>query len=159
LYIEEKTHDEYDKKMEKQLLQLKAEGINSVAFGDIFLEDLKTYREERLAEVNMNAIFPLWKKNTSKLAQQFIDEGFKTHICSIDTAKIPKDLIGVDFSESFLADLPNSIDPCGENGEFHSFCYDGPIFKSKINFTKNGIVTKKYTHNKQDYHYLFSDIS
>ena len=158
LYIEEKTHDEYDLKMKEMLLKFKSEGIQTVAFGDIFLEDLRTYREERLAEVDMKALFPLWKKDTKILSQQFIDEGFKTHICSIDTAKMPKHLIGIDYSNSFLCQLPKEIDPCGENGEFHSFCYDGPIYKKPIDFQTNGIVTKIYKHNHQEYHYLFSDI-
>lgn len=159
LYIEEKTHDEYEQKMKSLLEGLKKEGINMVAFGDIFLEDLKEYRESKLAEVGMSAIFPLWKKDTRKLASQFIDEGFKTHICSIDTSKIPENLIGIDFSQSFINQLPQEIDPCGENGEFHSFCYDGPIYNTPILFKQNGIASKTYTHNNQDYHYLFSDVS
>lgn len=159
LYLEEKTHDEYDVKMKQILLKFKEEGITKVAFGDIFLEDLKEYREKRLSEVEMTAIFPLWKKKTDQLSQSFIKEGFKTHICSIDTSKIPKNLIGVDYSFSFLNQLPKEIDPCGENGEFHSFCYDGPIFKYKIPFKKNKIVEKTYKHDNNEYHYLFSDIS
>ena len=159
LYIEEKTHDEYDIKMKEMLLKFKAEGIKSVAFGDIFLEDLKEYRENRLAEVEMEAIFPLWKKDTTDLSLEFIKNEFKTHICSIDLSKIPKKLIGADYSVQFLNQLPPEIDPCGENGEFHSFCYTGPIFKEEIDFNKNGIVTKTYSHNGDDFHYLFSDLS
>lgn len=159
MYMEEKTHDEYDQKMKEVLLKFKSEKIQTVAFGDIFLEDLKKYREDRLAEVGMKALFPLWKRNTTLLAQNFIDEGFKTHICSIDTAKIPEELIGKDYSNAFLNQLPKNIDPCGENGEFHSFCYDGPIYKKSIEFQKNGIVKKNYTHDKDVYYYLFSDLS
>jgi uncharacterized protein (TIGR00290 family) len=159
LYIEEKTHKEYEQKMKETLLLFKNEGINKVAFGDIFLEDLKIYREEKMEKVGMQAIFPLWKQETSFLANQFIKEGFKTHICSIDISKIPKDLIGVDYSELFLKELPLDVDPCGENGEFHSFCYDGPIYKKPVVFQKNGIVKKTYSYDNQDYYYLFSDIS
>ena len=159
LYIEEKTHDEYDIKMKELLLQLKAKGIQTVAFGDIFLEDLKVYRETRLAEVAMKALFPLWKKDTKSLALAFLKNGFKTHICSIDTGKVPENLVGIDYSTSFLDQLPSNVDPCGENGEFHSFCYEGPIFKDKIAIRKNGIVTKSYSHNGQEFHYLFSDLS
>ena len=158
MYIEEKTHDEYEQKMKELLLNLKKEGIHKVAFGDIFLEDLRAYRENKLKEVEMTALFPLWNKNTKSLAQQFINSGFKTHLCSIDTSKIPEELIGVDYSNGFLTKLPKTIDPCGENGEFHTFCYDGPIFKNPVLFTKNRIVSKTYTHNKQDFRYLFSDI-
>jgi len=159
LYIEEKTHDEYDVKMKEILLRFKSDGITKVVFGDIFLEDLKLYREKRLAEVDMKALFPLWKINTEELAGRFINEGFKTHICSIDTSKIPKHLIGTDFSKIFLNQLNSDIDPCGENGEFHSFCYDGPIFKNAIPFQKNGTVSKTYQHDNKNYEYLFSDIS
>jgi uncharacterized protein (TIGR00290 family) len=159
LYINEKTHDEYELKMKELLLQLKAEGINTVAFGDIFLEDLKAYRESQLAEVEMKAFFPLWKKDTTSLSLAFLKNGFKTHICSIDTGKVPENLVGVDYSTSFLEQLPKNVDPCGENGEFHSFCYEGPIFKKKISIHKNGIVPKKYAHNGQEFHYLFSDLS
>jgi diphthamide synthase (EF-2-diphthine--ammonia ligase) len=140
------------------LLKMKAEGIHKVAFGDLFLEDLKAYRENKLAEVGMKALFPLWKKDTTALSLAFLKDGFKTHICCIDTAKIPKKLIGVNYSISFLDQLPKTVDPCGENGEFHSFCFEGPIFKKKISFNKNGTVTKKYSHNGLEFHYLFSDI-
>lgn len=159
IYIEEKTHDEYDIKMRDTLLKFKQEGINTVAFGDIFLEDLKLYRENRLAEVNMDAYFPLWGNNTKLLANEFIKEGFKTHICSIDISKISKNLVGVDYSEDFLNKLSLEIDPCGENGEFHSFCYSGPIFNEKIEFNVNGIVSKEYKHNNKVSTYHFSDIS
>ena len=159
LYIEEKTHDEYDIKMKETLLKLKKEGINIIAFGDIFLEDLKTYREKRLDEVEMEALFPLWRKNTNKLAHQFIADGFKTHICSIDLSKISKKLVSIDYSIDFLDQLNNEIDPCGENGEFHSFCYDGPIFNNPIVFQENGTILKTYKHNNKSYEYLFSDIS
>lgn len=159
LYIEEKTHDEYDIKMKETLLLFKSEGINTIAFGDIFLEDLKEYREKRLAEIDMNALFPLWGKNTKVLANQFITDGFKTRICSIDTSKISKDLVGVDFSSTFLKQLNKEIDPCGENGEFHSFCYAGAIFKNIVKFKQHGTVSKTYTHENNSYEYLFIDIS
>jgi len=159
IYIEEKTHDEYDIKMKETLLTFKSEGINIMAFGDIFLEDLKEYREKRLAEVEMKALFPLWGKDTKDLAKQFITDGFKTHICSIDASKLSKDLVGIDFSNSFLNLIDNEIDHCGENGEFHSFCYDGAIFKEVVTFQQHGTVSKTYTHDNNSYEYLFSDIS
>jgi len=159
MYIQEKTHDEYENKMRALLEEVKKEGITKVAFGDIFLEDLKKYRENKLAEVNMSAVFPLWKKNTSQLALDFINEGFKTHICSIDISKVPEHLIAVDYSKTFLDDLPENVDPCGENGEFHTFCYDGPIYNKPVAFTANGVVNKTYKHENKDYVYLFSDVS
>jgi uncharacterized protein (TIGR00290 family) len=159
LYIEDKSHQEYDEKMKELLLSLKEEGINKVAFGDIFLNDLKEYRENKLAEINMEALFPLWMENTYELAFKFINLDFKTHICSVDTSKIPKNLIGIDYSEDFIKQLPREVDPCGENGEFHSFCYDGPIFKSAIPFKINGVIEKTYHHDNEEYHYLFSEIT
>ena len=158
LYIEEKTHEEYDIKMKETLLRFKTEEINTIAFGDIYLEDLKKYRESRLAEVDMKGLFPLWKKNTKNLSVQFINDGFKTHICSIDASKIPNELVGIDYSIDFLNQLDDKIDPCGENGEFHSFCYDGGIFENPIQFKKNGVTSKTYEHDNKSYKYLFSDI-
>lgn len=159
MYIKESSHEEYNIKMKEMLLTFKTEGVSKVAFGDIFLEDLKQYREDKLAEVNMKGIFPLWKRNTKDLAKEFINKGFKSHICSIDTSKVPNKLIEVDFSEDFLSELPNEIDPCGENGEFHSFCYEGPIFNTSIQFKQNGTTRQSYKHNGQEHIYLFSDIS
>lgn len=158
LYIEEKTHGEYEGKMKTLLLKLKQEGINKVAFGDIFLEDLKQYREDRLAEVDMQALFPLWNRKTSILAKDFMRKGFKTHICSIDLSKLPKELVGIQYSDDFLTELPTDVDPCGENGEFHSFCFDGPIFSKPVKFMSQGIVKKEYMHNNTIFYYLFSDL-
>lgn len=158
MYIKESTHEEYNLKMEEMLLSFKAEGIHKVAFGDIFLEDLKQYREDKLAEVDMQGIFPLWKRNTKELALEFISKGFKSHVCSVDASKIPSNLVGVDFSADFLNKLPNEIDACGENGEFHSYCYDGPLFNNRIDFIINGISEQKYEYNNNVFIYLFSDL-
>jgi uncharacterized protein (TIGR00290 family) len=159
MYISEKTHDDYEKKMRAILEEFKKEGIQKVAFGDIFLDDLKKYREDKMMEIGMKAVFPLWKKKTKLLAQQFINEGFKTHVCCIDISKIPENLVGIDYSESFLRQLPKNVDPCGENGEFHTFCFDGPIYNTTVEFKKNGIVSKSYKTKDSNYDYLFSDIS
>ncbi len=158
MYLEEKTNEAYETKMKALLLEAKAEGINTVAFGDIFLEDLREYREERLKEVEMDAIFPLWNKSTKKLATDFIKNGFRTHVCSIDNSKIPEHLIGKDFSLDFLKQLPKNIDPCGENGEFHTFCYEGPIFRYPIRFDVNPPLVKTYEMADKTYEYTFSDI-
>lgn len=159
LYIEEKTHNEYENKMRDFLTKMKGEGIHQVAFGDIFLEDLKQYREQKLAEVEMKGIFPLWKENTEELAHYFIDQGFKTHICSIDNSLIPKHLIAVDYTYEFLNQLPDNVDPCGEYGEFHTFCYDGPIFSNPVKFKVSSPTLKTYQHNGKVYEYTFSDLT
>lgn len=159
LYIQEKTHNEYENKMRDFLTEMKAESIHQVAFGDIFLEDLKQYREQKLAEVEMKGIFPLWKENTKELAQYFIDQDFKTHICSIDNSLMPKHLIAVDYTYEFLNQLPDNVDPCGEYGEFHTFCYDGPIFSNPVKFKVSTPTLKTYNHNEKVYEYTFSDLT
>ena len=159
IYIKESSYEEYNIKMKEMLLTFKAEGIAKVAFGDIFLEDLKQYRLDKLAEVKMQGIFPLWKRNTNKLALEFINEGFKSHICSIDASKVPNHLVGTTFSQKFINDLPKEIDPCGENGEFHSYCYDGPLFDNRIDFKINGVSKQEYEYNDIVSTFIFSDIS
>ncbi|TXB65884.1 adenine nucleotide alpha hydrolase [Vicingus serpentipes] len=158
IYIEEKTHDEYEIKMRAFLEEMKAEGIQKVAFGDIFLEDLKKYREDKLTEVEMEGVFPLWKIKTTEMAQYFIDNHFKTHICAIDNSKIPTHLIANNYNQTFLDSLPADVDPCGENGEFHTFCYDGPIFKTPVKFKVNTPTLKTYEHDGKTYEYTFSDL-
>jgi len=135
IFISEKSsNEEYEAKMKEKLTSYKSRGILSVVFGDIFLEDLKKYREENLSKIGMKAIFPIWKQDTTKLAGRFIDSGFKAVITCVDTNVLDKNFAGRIFDKEFLSDLPPSIDPCGENGEFHSFVFDGPVFKKKISF-------------------------
>jgi uncharacterized protein (TIGR00290 family) len=136
------SNEEYEAKMREVLIKYRDGGVLSVAFGDIFLDDLKKYREDKLSLVGMKGIFPLWKRNTTNLAQTFINLGFKTVITCVDSKVLDKKFCGRDYDDEFLADLPDGIDPCGENGEFHSFVYDGPIFKEKIIFTKGDIVLR-----------------
>jgi uncharacterized protein (TIGR00290 family) len=159
IYIKEDSSSDYENQMKKMLLLLKEEGINKIAFGDIFLEDLKAYRESKLAEVSMIAIFPLWKRNTKSISHQFIKEGFRTVTCCINPSIVPPSFIGLDFDQNFLNNLPDSVDPCGENGEFHSFCYAGPIFNERIDFTINGSVEHIYEHNNERHPYLFAKIT
>jgi uncharacterized protein (TIGR00290 family) len=128
------TNDEYEKQMETVLLQAKSEGISQVIFGDIFLEDLKIYREKNLAKVGLTAVFPLWKMDTKKLIQDFVDQQFKAIICCINDGYLGEEWLGREIDQSFIEQLPANIDPCGENGEYHTFCYAGPIFKNKIIF-------------------------
>jgi len=115
------TNEEYEIKMEEKLSVFKHQGVSSVVIGDIFLEDLRKYREEKLAEIEMTGIFPIWKRDTTELAHKFIELGFKAIITCIDSKVLPKKFVGRDFDHAFLSELPSNIDPCGENGEFHSF--------------------------------------
>ena len=123
------SNEDYEKQMGEMLLKYKKRRISLVGFGDIFLEDLRKYREEKLAEVGMKAIFPIWKRKTTDLAHEFIRAGFKAVISCVDTKLLDASFAGREFNEKFLSDLPASVDPCGENGEFHSFVQAGPIFK------------------------------
>lgn len=149
MYVNEGSYDEYERKMEELLLAAKAEGISTVIFGDIFLEDLRKYREENLAKVKMNAVFPLWKRDTRELVNTFISLGYKTITCCVDDTFLSQDMVGIEINEQFLAALPDTVDCCGENGEFHTFCFDGPIFKTPVTFNVGEKVYKpieiKYT--------------
>ncbi len=127
---------EYEGELLKTLKRHRDNGVFSVVFGDIFLEDVRKYRERILEKAGMNGIFPLWKKGTKELAQKFINLGFKAIITSIDSNVLGKDFVGREYDEQFLSDLPADVDPCGENGEFHSFVYDGPMFHESVAFTK-----------------------
>lgn len=133
---------EYESELLKTLKRHRDNGVFSVVFGDIFLEDVKKYRERILAKAGMNGIFPLWKRGTKDLARTFINLGFKAIITSIDSNVLGKSFAGREYDEQFLSDLPANVDPCGENGEFHSFVYDGPLFCERIGFKKGEIVLR-----------------
>ncbi len=134
VWIEDASYANYETQMEATLQIAKSEGILTVAFGDIFLEDIRSYREANLDKIGMKALFPLWNKNTLKLANEFIEKKFRTITCCTDDIILGETFLGKEFNSSFLAELPNDCDPCGENGEFHTFCFDGPIFKNPIAF-------------------------
>lgn len=134
----------YETMMGTALKSLKDEGFNHAAYGDLFLEDLKTYREKQMAEYGFKAIFPLWQKDSKTLLKEFIDQGFKAILVCVDAKKLDGSFAGRLIDESFLADLPESVDPCGENGEYHTFCYDGPIFKKPIPFRLGERVYREY---------------
>ncbi len=129
------TNSEYERQMEMILLEVKLEGIYHVIFGDIFLEDLRLYRENNLAKVGMTAVFPLWKMDTKWMVNDFLLKEFKTITCCVNDAYLNESWVGKEIDQQFIDDLPEEVDPCGENGEFHTFCYEGPIFKKKITFS------------------------
>jgi len=136
------SNEEYESKMKEALLRYKNAGVHSVVFGDIFLQDVRKYREENLSKIGMNGVFPIWRRNTTALAHTFIDLGFKAVTICIDSNVLDKRFAARDFDKQFLSELPPTVDPCGENGEFHSFVYDGPIFKENILFKKGEIVLR-----------------
>ena len=129
------SDEEYEAKMREILTRLKQEGVSSVAFGDIFLEGVRKYREDNLAKLGMKGIFPLWGRDTAELTRSFINLGFQAIITCIDSLVLDRKFLGRVLDERFLSEAPAGIDPGGENGEFHSFVFDGPIFKKGIGFT------------------------
>ena len=135
----EPTNKEYERKMAEALLSFKAEGITRVAFGDIFLEDLKQYRDRQLASIGMTGIYPIWKQDSRSLIERFVRDGFRAALVCVDLQALPERFLGRDIDASFLADLPQGVDPCGENGEYHSFVYEGPIFRNPIPIRRGDI--------------------
>ncbi|MFC5284624.1 diphthine--ammonia ligase [Pedobacter alpinus] len=136
----------YDNIMRNHLEKLKAEGVTHSIFGDIFLEDLKKYREDKLAEVGLKAIFPLWKGETTLLINEFLELGFKTVIaCTQERLGF---LVGEEIDRNLIATFPKDIDVCGENGEFHTFAFDGPIFKNPIKYLLGEKIYKAYAAPK-----------
>jgi uncharacterized protein (TIGR00290 family) len=133
---------EYEDKLLKTLKRYRGLGVSSVVFGDLFLEDIRQYRENILSKAGMNGVFPLWKKDTKQLARKFINLGFKAVITSVDSRVLGKDFAGREYDEKFLSDLPATVDPCGENGEFHTFVYNGPVFYEKVDFKKGELTLK-----------------
>ena len=128
------SNEEYQQKMSASLLAHQARGVAGCAFGDIFLEDLKRWREENLARVGMRGIFPIWKNDSRELIREFFALNFRTVICCVNDAYLDETAVGRDIDEEFIRSLPENVDPCGENGEFHSFAYAGPIFKQPVKF-------------------------
>src|SRR6266478_2014682 len=128
------SNEEYQHKMSACLLAHKARGVTACAFGDIFLEDLKRWREENLAKAGLRGIFPIWKIDSRELIREFFALGFGTAICCVNDAYLGEDAVGRNLDADFIASLPPEVDPCGENGEFHSFAFDGPIFKQPVKF-------------------------
>jgi uncharacterized protein (TIGR00290 family) len=153
----------YETVMTEAIEALKSEGISDCIFGDIFLEDLRIYREQKLQEVLITAHFPLWKRDTRELVREFIDLGFKTIVVCVDSSKLGEEFAGRIIDHQFLADLPENVDPCGENGEFHTFVFDGPIFQKPIRFEIGEKVLKTYTtkHTEgenTEYGFWFQDL-
>jgi uncharacterized protein (TIGR00290 family) len=141
IFISKNASDkDYKSQMVSILQKYESNGVRSVVFGDMFLEDVRKYREENLSKISMTGLFPLWKKDTFQLAKQFIKLGFKSIVTCIDSKRLSKDFVGRMFDKEFLSALPSNVDPMGENGEFHSFVFDGPLFKRRVKFELGEIV-------------------
>ena len=138
----ETSIEEYESRMEIALTRFQQDGVSSVVFGDIFLEGIRKYREEKLSQIGMTGLFPLWERRSADLAHAFIDLGFKAVVTCVDPKVLDKAFAGRLIDERFLAELPVNVDPSGENGEFHSFVFEGPIFKERIPCTVGEVVLR-----------------
>ena len=128
------SNEEYEAQMEATLRRYQAQGVNVIAFGDIFLEDVRQYRQNNLAKLGVLGLFPLWQKDSRELVRSFITLGFKAAITCVDTKVLDAHFAGRMIDETLLTEFPEGVDACGENGEFHSFVFDGPIFKKPVQF-------------------------
>ncbi len=136
------TNEEYESAMGEAMARAKADGITAVTFGDLFLEDVRRYREEKLAGAGMAALFPLWKLDTSLLAREMIRAGLRAYVTCLDPRQLSPSFAGRSFDDKFLDDLPAGVDLCGERGEFHTFVYAGPMFSAPIPVEVGETVTR-----------------
>jgi uncharacterized protein (TIGR00290 family) len=136
------SDEEYRRRMETAMRRHYDRGCRTVVFGDIYLQGVREYRETSLDSVGMKALFPLWNRDSSALSRGFIETGFQAVATCVDTQALPRSFAGRNYDDSFIAELPPGADPCGENGEFHTFTFDGPIFKRTIQFIKGEVVLR-----------------
>jgi len=136
------TNAQYEAAMGKFVDESKRHGIECMAFGDLFLADIKEYREAKLAGTGIAPLFPLWLMPTDRLATEMIANGLRAVVTCVDPQHLPLSFAGREFNEQFLADLPNDVDPCGERGEFHTFAFDGPMFEKPVGIQKGEVVER-----------------
>lgn len=138
------TNADYEARMAAALVGARADGVDTVVFGDLYLQDIRSYREERMARVGMRTEFPLWKRDTRQLAHAMLDAGVRAVLTCVDPKQVPRELAGRQFDAALLADLAKleGVDPCGENGEFHTFAYAGPALREPIAVRAGAIVER-----------------
>lgn len=137
------SNEDYEARMQAALLEYKAAGITKVVFGDLFLEEIRAYRDRMLAAIGMAAIYPLWGRDTRQLAEEFIADYFRATLVCVDPRKLDPSFAGRAFDRTLLRDLPGNVDPCGENGEFHTFVFDGPILRNPIRIRPGPTVSRQ----------------
>ena len=138
------SNDEYEAKMCTALTALRGSftGLDTVVFGDLFLADIRSYRDRMLGAIGMKGLFPLWLRDTRALAEEFVQLGYGAVLVCVDTAQLPREFAGREFDASLLHDLPPGVDPCGENGEFHTFVYAGPGLRRPIEHARGAVVLR-----------------
>ncbi len=137
------TNEIYEQRMQAVLEKYHRKGVSAAAFGDLFLEDIRAYREERMGRIGMRCIFPVWGKPTAEYAAQFVNLGFRAIVACVDTMAIGREFAGREYDRDFIRELPAGVDPCGENGEFHTFVYDGPIFSRPVQVQRGEKVLRE----------------
>ncbi|WP_421382155.1 ATP-binding protein [Bacillus salacetis] len=136
------SNEEYEESMRAALGSLSKQGIDTMAFGDIFLKDIKAYREDQMKKTTLEPVFPLWGDATENLSREFINKGYKAVLICVDCSQLDSSFLGREYDEDLLRDLPDGIDPCGENGEFHTFVYDGPLFEKAVDYQLKDTVER-----------------
>jgi uncharacterized protein (TIGR00290 family) len=136
------SNADYEAAMREALAQARRKGVTAVAFGDLFLQDVRSYREERLRPTGLEALFPLWQSPTGELARAMLAAGLKARITCVDPKQLDPAFVGRELDAQLLDELPASVDPCGERGEFHTFCYDGPMFREPIPVAVGPVVER-----------------
>ena len=136
------SNEVYEQAMAAACASAVAQGVTAIAFGDLFLEDVRKYREDRLRGTGLEPMFPLWGRNTRELISEMLDGGLRARIVCVDPAKLPADFAGRDLDHELVRRMPTGVDPCAENGEFHTFTYAGPMFSEAIPFEGGEVVTR-----------------
>jgi uncharacterized protein (TIGR00290 family) len=136
------SNDEYEAAMAAAIGRARGDGVTAVAFGDLFLEDVRRYREDRMRGSGLTPLFPIWGIPTDALARRMVGAGLRARLTCIDPKKLPASFAGRDFGAALLDDLPPGVDPCGERGEFHSFAYDGPMFRHPVAIQTGDVVER-----------------
>jgi uncharacterized protein (TIGR00290 family) len=144
------TNEQYESRLRAVLEEYARQGVRQVAFGDLFLEDIREYRETSLGKLGMRGLYPVWQRDTKQLARSFVDEGFRAVVVCVDLRALDRSFAGRVIDREFLGDLPPGVDPCGENGEFHTFVFDGPGFQQPVGFVRGGL--------SEDLPFLFCDV-
>ena len=136
------SNDEYEARTKEAFLEYKAAGITKAAFGDLFLEDIRVYRDRLMTSIGMTALYPVWGLDTRELARDFVRDGFSAVLVCVDPRVLDKSFVGRTLDDALLDDLPATVDPCGENGEFHTFVFQGPIFKQPLRCARGEVVLR-----------------
>jgi uncharacterized protein (TIGR00290 family) len=136
------SNEQYEEAMGAALVEVKRQDVTVMAFGDLFLEDVRAYREKKLEGTGVRPVFPLWGRPTAQLSREMLAGGLKAHLTCVDPRAVPRELAGRAFDEALLRDLPPSADPCGERGEFHTFVHDGPMFRHPVPVKRGEVVER-----------------